>query len=42
MGPDRTARVIKNKPAYTWIYSTILRDEDKIADLVQSEHLDLN
>jgi len=42
IGPERTARVIKSKPWYTWIYKTILRDEDKIAALVKAERLELN
>jgi hypothetical protein len=42
MGRERTDRVIKNKPWYTWIYRTILRDEDRIAALVKAEHLELN
>jgi hypothetical protein len=41
IGPERTDRVIKNKPWYTWIYKTILQDEDKIAALVKDEQLEL-
>jgi hypothetical protein len=41
IGPERTDRVIKNKPWYRWIYKTILTDEDKIAALVEEEHLEL-
>jgi hypothetical protein len=42
IGSDRTAQVIKNKPWYTWIYRTILRDEDRIAALVKEERLEMN
>src|SRR5579862_4236292 len=42
IGPERTDKVIKNKPWYTWIYKTILRDEDKIAALVKTERLEMN
>jgi len=42
MGRERTDRVIKNKPWYTWIYKTILQDEDKIAALVKTEGLEMN
>jgi hypothetical protein len=42
IGPERTAKVIKNKPWYTWIYKTILKDEDKIAALVTAERLEMN
>jgi hypothetical protein len=42
IGPERTEQVIKNKPWYTWIYKTILRDEDRIAALVKYENLELN
>ena len=41
IGPERTDRVIKNKPWYTWIYKTILRDEDRIAALVKAEQLEM-
>src|SRR5258708_604538 len=41
IGPERTDKVIKNKPWYTWIYKTILQDEDKIATLVKEEHLEM-
>lgn len=41
MGTDRTEEVIKNKPWYTWIYKTILRDEDKVRDVVQEHHLEV-
>ena len=42
MGRERTDRVIKNKPWYTWIYKTILQDEDRIAALVKAERLEIN
>jgi hypothetical protein len=42
IGRERTDRVIKNKPWYTWIYKTILRDEDRIAALVELERLELD
>jgi hypothetical protein len=42
IGRERTDRVIKNKPWYTWIYKTILRDENRIAALVNAERLELN
>jgi len=42
IGRERTDRVIKNKPWYTWIYKTILQDEDRIAALVKAERLELN
>jgi hypothetical protein len=42
IGRERTDSVIKNKPWYTWIYKTILQDEERIAALVRSEHLELN
>ena len=42
IGHERTAQVIKNKPWYTWIYKTVLRDEDRIAVLVKAEGLEMN
>ena len=42
IGPERTEKVIKNKPWYTWIYKTILQDEDRIAALVKAERLEMN
>jgi hypothetical protein len=42
IGRDRTDHVINNKPWYTWIYKTILRDEDRIAALVKAESLEVN
>ena len=41
IGPQRTDEVIKNKPWYTWIYKTILRDEDKIRGVVQEQNLEI-
>jgi hypothetical protein len=41
IGRERTDRVIKSKPWYTWIYKTILRDEDRIAALVKAEQLEM-
>jgi hypothetical protein len=42
IGPKRTEEVIKNKPWYTWIYKTVLRDEDRIRLLVQEHGLQVN
>ena len=39
MGPERTSAVIADKGHYTWIYSTVLRDEKRIGDLVDHYHL---
>jgi hypothetical protein len=39
IGPERTIAVIKDKGHYTWIYSTILRDEQKISDVVDEHNL---
>jgi hypothetical protein len=41
MGPERTDQVITNKPWYTWIYQTITRDENTIADIVTKNHLEI-
>lgn len=41
IGPERTASVIKNKGHYTWIYDTILRDEDQIANVVHRNNLEI-
>ncbi len=41
IGPKRTDEVIKNKPWYTWIYKTILRDEDKIRTVVEEHNLEI-
>jgi hypothetical protein len=37
----RTDVVIRNKPWYTWIYKTILRDEEKIRAVVQEHGLEV-
>ncbi len=42
IGAERTEKVIKNKPWYTWIYKTVLQDEDKIAALVKAERLEMH
>jgi hypothetical protein len=42
IGPKRTEEVIKNKPWYTWIYKTVLRDEGRIRLLVQEHGLQVN
>jgi hypothetical protein len=34
LGPTRAAGVIAGKTNYTWIYNTVLRDEDRIAGIV--------
>ena len=39
IGPERTLTTIKNKGHYTWIYGTILRDESKIAAVVDEHQL---
>ena len=39
LGPKRTEQVIKDKPWYTWIYKTILRDEQKISNVVDEHNL---
>src|SRR6266700_2928925 len=41
IGPKRTDAVIKDKPWYTWIYKTILRDEDKIRTVVEEHNLEI-
>jgi hypothetical protein len=41
MGDERTTRVIKNKPWYTWIYKTITQDEKRIDAIVKGNHLDI-
>jgi hypothetical protein len=41
IGPERTDRVIKNKPWYTWIYKTITEDEKRIAGVVNGNHLEI-
>jgi hypothetical protein len=39
IGPKRTDEVIRNKPWYTWIYSTVLRDEQRVRDVVDEHNL---
>ncbi len=39
IGPERTLTTVRNKGHYTWIYETILRDESKIAAVVDEHHL---
>jgi hypothetical protein len=39
IGAKRTGEVIRNKPWYTWIYKTILRDQQKISDVVDEHNL---
>jgi hypothetical protein len=41
IGEKRTSDVIAHKPWYTWIYSTILHDESKIAAIVAAERLNV-
>jgi hypothetical protein len=41
IGRERTEEVINNKPWYTWIYKTILRDEDKIRAVVEKHNLEI-
>ena len=41
LGPKRTDEVIQNKPWYTWIYKTVLRDESKIRAVVQEQNLEV-
>ena len=42
IGAERTMAVIKDKGHYTWIYSTIVRDEQKISDVVDEHNLRIN
>jgi hypothetical protein len=42
IGPERTAAVIRNKGHYTWIYSTVVRDESRIAAIVKAEQLNID
>ena len=42
IGPERTMAVIKDKGHYNWIYSTILRNEEKIAAVVARHQLQLD
>jgi hypothetical protein len=39
LGSERATTVIERKPWYTWIYSTILRDEERISNLVDRHRL---
>jgi len=39
LGEERTAAVIRGKPWYTWIYTTVLADEKQIAGVVDRHHL---
>jgi hypothetical protein len=39
LGLERTTAAIKNKNYYTWIYETVLRDEMKIAQVVDRHRL---
>jgi hypothetical protein len=39
LGPTRATVVIAAKPWYTWIYSTVLRDEDRISGIVNRYQL---
>ena len=39
LGAERTANVIQSKPWYTWIYTTVLRDEKQIAEVVNRHQL---
>jgi hypothetical protein len=40
IGPERTSAVISGKGHYTWIYTTVLQDEPKIAAIVRRHHLE--
>jgi len=39
LGPERAKVVMTNKPWYTWIYATVMRDEDRIASIVNRSQL---
>jgi len=39
LGPDRALAVVRRKPWYTWIYSTVLSDERTIAAVVDRHRL---
>ena len=41
IGSKRTDEVIKNKPWYTWIYKTVLRDEPRVRAVVQEHFLEV-
>jgi len=38
-GPERTKVVLTNKTRYTWIYNTVMRDEERIAAIVNRYQL---
>lgn len=39
LGPERTKVVLTNKGYYTWIYNTVMRDEERIAGVVNRYQL---
>ena len=39
LGPDRALAIVRRKPWYTWIYSTVLSDERTIAAVVDRHRL---
>ena len=39
IGPERTAAVVADKGHYTWIYATVIRDDARMAALVDRYHL---
>jgi hypothetical protein len=39
LGPTRAAAIIAGKTNYTWIYRTVLRDEDRIGGIVNRYEL---
>ena len=39
LGPERTKVVVTNKPWYTWIYGTVMADEERIASVVNRYQL---
>ena len=39
IGPERTSAVVADKGHYTWIYATVIRDDARIAALVDRYHL---
>jgi hypothetical protein len=39
LGPERATAAIENKGNYTWIYATVVRDEKKIAAVVDRHNL---
>jgi len=42
IGPERTLAVVNNKGHYTWIYGTVLKDEERIAAVVNRHRLRVN